>query len=161
MVSMDFLEENEDRETELPQRGHTISDLMETGRTLAEYKKVIRRLTRHLISMAYFDNGIRADENRTEDGIVPMLLNECPPPLYDSDDEDFILGCFYRRKRMHLRSMPPPSSRMYARLVGGDSGLCPGGKEAEGPNRRVGGKNQRDGGSARGKKCSSVWPRSG
>ena len=58
MVSRHFLEENEYRDVDLLQKGITISDLMETGWTLSEYKKVIRRLTRHLIFMAYYDNKI-------------------------------------------------------------------------------------------------------
>ena len=69
--------------------------------------------------MAYYDNKIRAEENRSVDGgIVPMLLEDVPPPLWDLDDEDFVADeevyidereCLFDTLLLHFQEYMPDS----------------------------------------------------
>ena len=78
MVDQQFLEESDSRSEEIPRGEWTAQDITQAGWTLGEYRTVLRRLTRKLVTWALVDNFERAQEsrNRDQDMPIPMQLND-------------------------------------------------------------------------------------
>ena len=68
MIDQSFLEDNDNRSTEIPRGEWSTQDITEAGWDLGELRKVLRRLTRKLARMAIRDNFDRAQipENQDE-----------------------------------------------------------------------------------------------
>ena len=84
MIDQSFLEENDNRSTEIPRGEWSAQDITEAGWDLGELRKVLRRLTRKLARMAIIDNSDRAQNPKNQDERnLPrqMTLDDMPDRL--------------------------------------------------------------------------------